>query len=784
MFVGKRPLKQAKKVVKKNVYNIKQNTKNKETKNVILKKVFDTPTKRKFMVQQVIQKLQSCGFQVKGKHVYKKGATHSRTEKAATINENKQNVWFFADNNISPFKPELNSFKDILGTEYTYTPYVKTETKKVKELKFTIEQYQNTTKQRNHFSTFLNQHFNKEITTPYNLRGVKSDYLKDGTLFPYINYNNEFITAKIISYNSVTGKRNKSTGANNFHRYNAILKELNAPKQSKSFSCFYGEHLLKGNNKPVVIFEAEKTATIYSEYFKDIVFLATGGASNLKNKDWSFLKNRDVFLFPDKNANTWFDIAEKRNWYIDTIIKNKGSKGSDAADYIGTEIGAEIFALLNDIEHQSIEDKVNSLNFSVRKKGAKNYCSTINRDTNLIYYKELYTPELSKITFKGKYFNITNVKFECYSANLNINERDYEKKYHQPTADTFTKRLEKCFRILKALNPDKDITKHFYKVLNNVYNYGNFNFNKDYVLNELVTEWNTGTNDITEYKKTRQWRKNSTTVKAEDFLKHKNEDLKAANTYWLLQKLQPMLNEEIFIKREDIGLKSRQSNEFIDSLIVAFNEKVLGCVNINQYNSKRLISEYLQAKEKHEYSLNNKQPFQNFCTTYRDTYIRCKESGTVNDINITDVQNNTLVSRQIIRKFIAFRSNRDVLKELQTTAAYYIKKPNELTFKRVTSKDSVRIVPVNELTVKEMLLGLKETTRVPVPEVSPDVAFNYPLDLTNSYLNVELEIALLNGNQFLCDWILFNYPNTTELEKVTMRAAPFEYISQLQTIAA
>ena len=77
------------------------------------------------MVQQVIQKLQSCGFQVKGKHVYKKGATHSRTEKAATINENKQNVWFFADNNISPFKPELNSFKDILGTEYVYTPYVK-----------------------------------------------------------------------------------------------------------------------------------------------------------------------------------------------------------------------------------------------------------------------------------------------------------------------------------------------------------------------------------------------------------------------------------------------------------------------------------------------------------------------------------------------------------------------------------------------------------------------------------------------------------------------------------
>ena len=731
------------------------------------------------MVQQVIQKLQSCGFQVKGKHVYKKGATNSRTEKAATINENKQNVWFFADNNISPFKPELNSFKEILGTEYTYTPYVKTETKKVKELKFSIDQYQNTTKQRNHFSTFLNQHFNKEITTPYNLRGVKSDYLKDGTLFPYINYNNEFVTAKIVLYNSLTGKRNKSTTANNFHSYKDILKELNVHKQHKRFSCFYGEHLLKGNNKPVVIFEAEKTATIYSEYFKDIVFLATGGASNLKNKVWSFLENRDVYLFPDNGVSTWFDIAEKRNWYADTIIKNKGAESSDAADYIGTEIGAEIFALLNDIEHQSIEAKTNALNFSVKEKRTENYCSTINNDTDLIYYKEL--KKVSKETFKGKHFNITNIDFNCYSANFNINGLDYENQYHQPNEKTLIERLEKCFRILKELNPDKDITKHFYKVLNNIHNYGNFNFNKDYVLNVLVNDWNTGTNDITTHKKTRNWRKNNTSIKTNEFQTVLNNDIKAASTFKMLQKLQPMLNEGIFIKREDIGLKTRQSNVFIDNLRIAFNEKVIGCKTINIYNSKRLISEYLQAEQKHINSLNNTQPFRKFHTTYRDTFIGCEKSGTV---NITDVQNNTLMSRQIIRDFISFRTNTKALEQLKTTAAYYIKKPNELTFKRLTIKKTTRIVPVNELTLKEMQLGLKETIKVPVPDVSAKVAFNYPLDFTNSYLNVELEIALLNGNQFLCDWILFNYPDTTEIEKVTMRTQPFEYISQLQTIAA
>ena len=731
------------------------------------------------MVQQVIQKLQSCGFHVKGKHVYKKAATNSRTEKAATINENKQNVWFFADNNISPFAPGLNSFKDILGTEYTYTPYVKTETKKVKELKFTLEQYQNTTKQRNHFSTFLNQHFQKEITTPYNIRGVKSDYLKDGTLFPYIDINNDFVSAKIISYNSVTGKRIKNH-ENWFHSYNTILKELNVQKQSKSISCFYGEHLLNGNNKPVVIFEAEKTATIYAEYFKDIVFLATGGASNLKNKDWSFIQNRDVYLFPDNGVSTWFDIAEKRNWYIDTIIKNKGSKGSDAADYIGTEIGAEIFALLNDIEHQSIETKLNALNFSKKEKTTNQYCSTINKKPNLVYYKEL-----EKVTekFKGEHFNITDKEFKCYSASFNINGYDYRNNCY-PNAETLTYRLEKCFRILKALNPDKDVTKHFYKVLNNVYNYGNFNFNKDYVLNVLVKEWNTGTNDITEYKKTRNWRKNSTSIKTNEFQKLLYNDKKAAKTFDLLQRLEPMLNENIYIKKEDIGLKSRQSNEFIDNLRIAFNEKVLGCKTINIYNSKRLISEYLQANEKHEYSLNNTKPFHKFHTIYRDTYIRCKKSGTVNNINITDVQNNTLISRQIIRDFISFRTNTRTLKGLKTIAAYYLQKPNELTFKRVKTKNTTRIVPVNKLTLKEMLQGLKETTRVPVPEVTPEVAFDYPLDFTNSILNVDIEIALLKGSDFLYNWILFNYPETTDIQKAVMRNKPFEYLSELQTVAA
>jgi hypothetical protein len=83
-----------------------------------------------------------------------------------------------------------------------------------------------------------------------------------------------------------------------------------------------------------------------------------------------------------------------------------------------------------------------------------------------------------------------------------------------------------------------------------------------------------------------------------------------------------------------------------------------------------------------------------------------------------------------------------------------------------------------------MLLGLKETQRVPVPEVTPEIAFDYALDFTNSILNVDIEIALLKGSEFLYNWVLFNYPETTDLQKAAMRNKPFEYLSELQTVAA
>jgi hypothetical protein len=67
--------------------------------------------------------------------------------------------------------------------------------------------------------------------------------------------------------------------------------------------CFFGQHLLKEYpNKPVCIVESEKTALIAAVYMPQFVWLATGGASGCKWREWAVykvLKGRNVTLFPD-----------------------------------------------------------------------------------------------------------------------------------------------------------------------------------------------------------------------------------------------------------------------------------------------------------------------------------------------------------------------------------------------------------------------------------------------------------------------------------------------------
>ena len=63
-------------------------------------------------------------------------------------------------------------------------------------------------------------------------------------------------------------------------------------------------------------------------------------------------------------------------------------------------------------------------------------------------------------------------------------------------------------------------------------------------------------------------------------------------------------------------------------------------------------------------------------------------------------------------------------------------------------------------------------------------AFDYPLDLTDSILNISQEDAMQENAQFLYSWILFNYPEVTEVEKIEIYKNPINYLLQVNTIIA
>ena len=57
-------------------------------------------------------------------------------------------------------------------------------------------------------------------------------------------------------------------------------------------------------------------------------------------------------------------------------------------------------------------------------------------------------------------------------------------------------------------------------------------------------------------------------------------------------------------------------------------------------------------------------------------------------------------------------------------------------------------------------------------------AFDYPLDFTNSALNVPQSEAMQKDSVFLYSWILFNYPDITEVEKLEVYRNPVGYLLQ------
>lgn len=161
------------------------------------------------------------------------------------------------------------------------------------------------------------------------------------TIFWIVDQERKVRSGKIILYDPETGKRNKNV----FPPVRWVHKELKR-NDFNLVQCFFGLHLLAGNNKPVAIVESEKTAIIATHFLPDYIWLACGGLGNLNKANCSGLQGRDVVLFPDLDGQkVWEQKAKELGFKVSRYLFNRSTEAErgqkwDLADFLIREAKA------------------------------------------------------------------------------------------------------------------------------------------------------------------------------------------------------------------------------------------------------------------------------------------------------------------------------------------------------------------------------------------------------------------------------------------------------------
>lgn len=205
--------------------------------------------------------------------------------------------------------------------------------------------------EKTNFALWLTSLFGPVIAgrsmTKYFVGRSKSDCGK-ATTFWRIDKEGKVRTGKIMHYNPITGKRNKEAITTWVHTSKKQSGEYVFRQPFNFKLCFFGEHLISEQpEKTIGIVESEKTALIASIYMPDFIWLATGGNSGCKWREWSVfnvLKNRNIILFPDygyynrKTLKTCFEEWSDRAKAIDERMACKISVSHALENFFkGTE---------------------------------------------------------------------------------------------------------------------------------------------------------------------------------------------------------------------------------------------------------------------------------------------------------------------------------------------------------------------------------------------------------------------------------------------------------------
>jgi len=172
---------------------------------------------------------------------------------------------------------------------------------------------------------------------------------KGASIFWQIDTKHKIRTGKIMLYDPNNGRRIKHP-FNHISWVHSYLKKQERIKEYRLDQCLFGLHQISvdKSNKPVGIVESEKTALILSAYFPDLIWMATGGLNNLKDRTLAPLKNRKILFYPDLGAFDKWDEKTKTlrkkgfNIEISDMLESFSSfsdleEGWDLADYIVKE---------------------------------------------------------------------------------------------------------------------------------------------------------------------------------------------------------------------------------------------------------------------------------------------------------------------------------------------------------------------------------------------------------------------------------------------------------------
>jgi len=239
---------------------------------------------------------------------------------------------YFKDNNIPFDKKEYIPQQKLIKNPQPETSYIDESI-----FKKTLQGYE-----KNNFVQWLIKIVGDEVITRtielYNIGTSKHWY--GANIFWQVDINGKVHTGKIMQYNAQTGKRVKEP----YNKLTWVHSLMRLPKFTLK-QCFFGEHLMKDNNKTVAVTESEKSAVISSIYFPEYTWIACGGLEGLNIDKCKVLRGKRVILFPDANCfEKWNKKAKQLRTFCkgvfvsDFIEKNATGKerqsGIDIADIL------------------------------------------------------------------------------------------------------------------------------------------------------------------------------------------------------------------------------------------------------------------------------------------------------------------------------------------------------------------------------------------------------------------------------------------------------------------